>query len=78
MWKINENSYKLELLGDLGFSRNLDVADLSEYLDDEENIDSRTSLLSNFRRMIVYREDMNNFYLNNKSTKRGGIHVLIW
>ena len=41
--KINDNAYKVELPGTYGVSATFNVADLSPYLDDEPNINSRMS-----------------------------------
>jgi len=41
--KINDNAYKVELPGTYGVSATFNVADLSPYLDDELDINSRTS-----------------------------------
>jgi hypothetical protein len=42
--KINDNAYKVELPGTYGVSATFNVADLSPYFDDEEELDSRTGL----------------------------------
>lgn len=41
--KINDNAYKVELLGTYGVSATFNVADLSPYLDDEPDMNSRAS-----------------------------------
>jgi len=41
--KTNDNAYKVELPGTYGVSATLNVADLSPYLDDEPDINSRAS-----------------------------------
>ncbi|KAJ1423277.1 hypothetical protein SESBI_12487 [Sesbania bispinosa] len=41
--KINDNAYKVELPGSYGVSTTFNIADLSPYLDDEAESDSRAS-----------------------------------
>jgi len=41
--KINDNAYKVEFPGTYGVSATFNVADLSPYLDDEPDMNSRTS-----------------------------------
>ena len=37
--KVNENAYKLEMLGDMGVSSTFNMGDLTPYLDDEDDSD---------------------------------------
>jgi len=41
--KINDNAYKVELSGTYGVSATFNVVDLSPFLDDEPDINSRAS-----------------------------------
>jgi len=41
--KINDNAYKLELPADFGVSPTFNIADLKPYLDEEDELESRTT-----------------------------------
>jgi hypothetical protein len=43
--KINDNAYTLELLPDFGVSPTFNTSDLKPYMGDEDEIESRTTLI---------------------------------
>ena len=83
--KINDNAYKLELLGEYGVSATFNVGDLAKYVPDEEFRDLRTNSfeeeeddaslsMENFDDLLIMHQD--NFFLNMESSQALHAHFL--